>query len=127
MGRTLADEIADDVDRLLLDTDDFAENVIHHPVDGEDVPLAAIVHEELPANAMDGDQGIEQVFVAQILISSRYDDAVTVGRGTEVSKFTVRGNRWRAVGKATGRGSLVVKLERRVAKTVKKGWRSGTP
>jgi len=127
MGRKLADDLASDVERTLLNTDHFAESVGHQPLTGDAVSIDAIYTEHPVVEPMDNAAGVRQVCTAELLVSDAVGATIATGKGTEVSKITAGGHTWRAVAKWGNGGAVTVRLERHVTSTTKKGWPQGVP
>lgn len=126
MGRKLADKIASDVERVFLNTEHFAESVSHQPLTGDAATIAAIVTEHPVVEPTDGDKGVRQVATAELLVSAAVGATIVTGKGSEVSRITAHGYVWRAVAKWGDGGAVMVRLERHLTTTIKKGWAQGT-
>jgi hypothetical protein len=104
---------------------ELGDEVIHIPVSGSQVPLQAVINENLPQPSIDNDQGTRQVFTADLAMQMSVESSITAGRGTEVSRFQFDGHTWRAIAKASANGWLIVQVERHETKATKKGWPQG--
>lgn len=127
MGRTLADDLVSDVDNILLNTDHFAEMISHTPPGGSAVDVSAIVTEQPTNEPAVNQQGTRSVSMAVLMVSKAIGDTVTVGKGTDVSRFVFHDRTWRAIAKWGDKGSVMIKVESNVTTSTRKGWESGTP